>query len=104
MSALVPWQGQQQLTASQEFLRLALALERTYRSTTVNTGTTAEPINEPVIQTSRAFYFGQSQNPDRIIVLAQVPLVPNWSELGGKDWLKADNFGSASIPASFGLP
>jgi hypothetical protein len=90
------------LTAEQQFARYAYALADTHRAKTLDLDAATPKTTEPIITISQGFYSFATQK-NRLIIVASLPLVDNYSQLAGKPWLRVAELGSEAIPAAYGV-
>lgn len=100
MSAMLTWTGGT-LTAEQEFVRLALALEDAHSAKRIRIAEDTSVPQEPLIATSRALYTAQATDPNRLIIVAYLPYATTFRRDATKEWLKIGQFGTEALNAAF---
>jgi hypothetical protein len=101
MSADVIWTSSGVvLTAEQQFARYAYALADTHRAKVLDLDAASPKTTEPIITLSQGFYSFAAQK-NRLIIVASMPLVDNYSQLAGKPWLRVAELGGEVIPVAY---
>jgi len=90
------------LSAEAELARIFMGLQAAHTGKTIKLTADNPAVQEPVFSWSIANYPNEATNPQKLVLVAYLPLPNNLTELSGKIWANVAEVGSTSIPSAFG--